>query len=396
VNADDGDDGWTATSGETVGSLCANAANKAACLEKVNGFRVLPPTREECNALYGTVAAYPGLTCTTSYILYTRGDTIGVARSHDETRALVAPFDTLAEALWAVSNAGYSTACGQTGPNADPESQVRRADDGGFDLKVLQFTNCGDTTFAVTVHVDPTGKLTELSRENLNKKPSCAVAGRRPDGICLDPVADASADPAGEHFGVMAMLEGASVVAFRRLHRQLASHGAPRELLDRVRKAVKDEIRHARRATVLAKKYGVAPPLPRIGPSLHEPSLMTIALENAREGCVRETYGALVAHLQHRRAGDADVRSAMAAVAEEETEHAALSWDIAAWIEPQLEAQDRARLARERRDAVDALARELREDAPDARVCSVSGVPTAKEALGLLRALEPILLAEAA
>ena len=131
----------------------------------------------------------------------------------------------------------------------------------------------------------------------------------------------------------MASLEAASVTAFRRLHRQLEAFGAPRELLARVRKAAKDEIRHARTTGALARKYGATPRAPRIAPTSESPSLFAVALENAREGCVRETYGALVAHLQTTRAADPEVRACMAVIADEETEHAALSWDVAAWLE---------------------------------------------------------------
>ena len=190
----------------------------------------------------------------------------------------------------------------------------------------------------------------------------------------------------------MATLEAASVTAFRRLHRQLAAYGAPRELLARIRTAARDEIRHARATTALARKYGVTPAAPHIDAEGAAPSLLAIAIENAREGCVRETYGALVAQRQMKRAEDDDVREVMIAIADEETEHAALSWDIAAWIGTQLAETDRARLVAERREAFTMLAIELTSGV-DADVQKVSGVPNSREALRMLEGLGPMMLA---
>ncbi|MBX3230723.1 MAG: hypothetical protein KIT84_00790 [Labilithrix sp.] len=386
---DDGDDLWTSTQGDAAGSLCATASDKAACLDKVANYRVLPPTRAECNAQYGSVAPYDGRTCTASYVLYTRGDEIGVARSQGEQRALAAPFDTLEEARWAATTAGYSIVCGQgSAPKPVPDSEFRVAAGGGFDMKVREEKNCGKTTYDVTIHVDANGNVTELSRTDLGEEPSCMVAGRRPEGLCLDREPRGGVGP---HFAAMATLEAASVVAFRRLHRQLAARGAPGELLARVRRAARDEVRHARRAAALARKYGVTPRRPEILPA-SVPTLLEIALENAREGCVRETYGALVAHLQVERAADPDVRAAMAAIAGEETAHAALSWDVAAWIEPQLTAAERARVAAERQDAFTTLARELAV-AVEPSVRRAAGVPAPDEAARMLDGLAPLMLA---
>jgi hypothetical protein len=95
----------------------------------------------------------------------------------------------------------------------------------------------------------------------------------------------------------------------------------------------------------------------------------------------------LVAHLSCARAADEDVRASMLAIATEETEHAALSWDIAAWLESRLGEEDRTRLAEVRREAVLELARELA--APlDRRVRAAAGLPDVAEALQMLARLE--------
>jgi hypothetical protein len=65
-------------------------------------------------------------------------------------------------------------------------------------------------------------------------------------------------------------------------------------------------------------------------------SLLEVARENAAEGCVRETFGALVATWQARTAADPLVRATMAGIAVDESRHAALSWAIDGWARSRL------------------------------------------------------------
>ena len=378
-------DAWAATSGPPVGELCGKAADKAACLAKVDGYRVLPTARAACAASYPT-GQYGVTDCALSYILYTRGDAIGVARNVEETKALIGTFDTVDEALWLAANQGYVPNC-----SGQDTSEYRTTADGGFDLGLYKGGGCGPEE-KVRVHVDPLGVLTVLSTESIPTGP-CAI-GRRPQGLALDLGRSSDPNAVGRHFAAMAMLETASVTAFRRLQRQLAAHGAPLALLQRIRTAVRDEIRHARATTALARKHGVVPASPVIARGDESPSLLAIALENAREGCVRETYGALVAHYQRTHARDADVRGVMDAIADEETEHAALSWDIAAWIEAQLDEDACAQLAAERRAAFATLARELAAPV-DPELRAISGMPGPEAAVALLEGLAPVMLAAA-
>ncbi|MEO6418715.1 MAG: ferritin-like domain-containing protein [Polyangiaceae bacterium] len=383
-------DHWQGTSYEVTGMLCAKATNGPACNEKVQGYRVLPNTEAACEAAY-SAGSYARVGCMTEYILYTRGDEIAVARTNEEITALIGTFDTPEEALWAAKAAGYQTSCGE-GAQGIPDSQYRTTTDGGYDLKLVKYDNCGETGLGVTLHVDYAGVVTVTSSSVLPARPPCAVAGRRPEGLRMDRLATRGAGPIGEHFASVAILEAASVTAFRRLHRELAACGAPRALLDRIRVAARDEVRHARAITALAEKYGVTPAPPEVTPPEGLRTLFEIALENAREGCVRETYGALVAHLQASQADDADVRDAMSVIANEETEHAALSWDIAAWMETQLGETERAALVEERRAAVATLAHDLEREG-DAAALAASGMPSASLALLMLSALTPELLA---
>ena len=382
---EDPDDLWAAVDTETVGTPCATASDRAACAAKVAGFRFLPPTREACTAQFG--GGYRGKACGVTYVLYTRGDEIGVAQSDGEVAALMGTFDTLHEALWAARKVGRPS-CGST---RSPDSTYRRLEDGSWQMKLLE-DNCGLRNYEVSVLVDPSGKVTVLNKEDVGEGGGCPVAGRRPDGLCWAPRDGEGAGAVGEHLAKMAVLEAASVVAFRQLRRELAAFGAPRELLDRIREAAGDEVRHARATKSLAQKYGVTPGRPEIGAPSGERSLLTIALENAREGCVRETYGALMAHVQAARAEDADVRACMRTIAEEETRHAALSLDIAAWVEARLDAEGRRAVDAARADAVSELARELSRPVDDDLIAAC-GIPDHLDALELLTSLAPTMLA---
>lgn len=195
---------------------------------------------------------------------------------------------------------------------------------------------------------------------------ACGV-GRLPDGT----VTCGRGDTIGERLAMQSYYEAASVVAFARLADVLVREGAPSDLVRRVRCAAEEERRHARLFAELARARGAEPALPSIGPN--ETSLFALALENAREGLVRETYGAVVALHQGEHAVDPELRRAFAAIATDEIAHAELSWDLAGWFETRLPAAEREAVEAARQDAMatlrDAATRE--HDALDAAL----GVP---------------------
>ncbi len=138
----------------------------------------------------------------------------------------------------------------------------------------------------------------------------------------------------GRYLAHAAHLEAASVHAFSQLAAQLEAWGAPVDLVSRARRAMADEVQHAREVARLAKALGHTP-----APALREPietDLLTVAIHNATEGCVSETWAALEAHLIAGKAADAAIREVFAQIAEDETRHAQLSWDLHAWLCAQL------------------------------------------------------------
>jgi hypothetical protein len=208
--------------------------------------------------------------------------------------------------------------------------------------------------------------------------------GRAPAGY-VGP-SDARGTGVADHFARMAALEGASVIAFRVLARELTIHRAPASLGEACRRAARDEIRHARGAGALARRYGGTPSFGRVRPQGAR-SLEAIAIENAVEGCARETFAALVASWQSRHASDPVVRAVMKRIARDETRHAALSWAIDGWARRRLSHRQRARLDAARAEACHALvlARAMRE--PPASAERI-GLPSKEQAQVLARWLE--------
>jgi hypothetical protein len=189
------------------------------------------------------------------------------------------------------------------------------------------------------------------------------VCGRRPAGLAPTR-APAGRTDVGAWLARAATLEAASVPAFQRLARELAAHGAPARLIAAARGAAREEARHFALMRRLARAHGSEPRRPRVR-ALPVRPLLALARENAREGCVRETFGAMVAAHQATHARDAAVRGAMAAIAVDEARHAQLAWEVDAWARATLPRDEARAVARARRTAATRLLRDLdREDLP--------------------------------
>ena len=213
------------------------------------------------------------------------------------------------------------------------------------------------------------------------------LVGRRPPG--LRPRGESlRARSVGAWFARMAELEAASVDAFRILRAELAANKAPRRLIIQAREAEHDEIHHAQVAHRLARRFGAAPRRPLVCEYTLQP-LEAMALENVVEGCVRETFGALVAKWQSCAADEADVRQAMRRIAVDETRHAALAWRVASWLQPKLRPEARTDIRRAKRSAIRELYAQLREPSNDLR--RMAGLPTVMQGRALLMALEDVV-----
>jgi hypothetical protein len=318
---------------ESFGTPCGGATEPATCTAALDALPVDPVFFNGGAGELGG-ASYQ--------LVWTRGNEAGVIGTRDELLAFLGTIDSAQDAaLVARFVESHSLTCNV------PSAQTTAA---GVEVLTRTGFACGEGT-AEREHIlliAPDGTATVRETVIIEVGSPGCVIGRLTSGLSLD--VPASREGLGAYFAEMAHLEAAAVLAFERLSDELEALGAPRDLIERARTSADDETRHARDIGELARRFGgEAPATPR-GDALPLRGALEMALENAQEGCVRETYGALVATHQALTADDARIREMLGRIAMDETRHAALSWDLAAWFDTQLEAGDRLRVrdARER------------------------------------------------
>ena len=158
-------------------------------------------------------------------------------------------------------------------------------------------------------------------------------------------------DKMAEHFARLAHLEAASVPAFGRLVDELTSHGADARLIASARRAILDEQRHFAMMSDIAHRLGARVPAVEVEP-FRERSLVEMAIENAVEGCVRESAGVIAALQQAKASPDRQLASMLTSIAIDEQRHADLAWAVHAWLSPRLTASERARVRLAMREAL--------------------------------------------
>jgi hypothetical protein len=240
--------------------------------------------------------------------------TTSIARASDMNQASWDLCASGGDCTIACVDAAYATGMFPFTSGANPFLSVatcQRIEDGG----VGDANGSAGADATLTLHV--TGTATS------------GCTGRRPEGlgrVC----APARGTAAGRWLAQAAALEAASVPAFRRLARELVAHGAPARLVRAARAAAAEEVRHTFLMTRAARARGATPRFARVAPMGVRP-LLAVAVENAREGCVRETLGALTAVHQAARAGDPSLRAGFREIARDESRHARLAWEVDAW-----------------------------------------------------------------
>ncbi|MGZ5970553.1 MAG: ferritin-like domain-containing protein [Polyangiales bacterium] len=347
------------------GTVCATATDKAKCVASMSSL----------HSSAGWSSGSGGDVFALSYLAVTVKDDQIVYGSVSDLVKFLGPIDTANEAALIATTKGHQILC-QT------HNAKKTAD--GYQVLTRTGTGCGqgDDVRKNLVLVKPDGSSTVVSSVvTKTGDPNCAI-GRRPEGLAR---LRARRDGAGDFLARIARLEAASVPAFGRFVRELRAHRAPRALVARAVRARRDEVRHARVMTRLAEKYGASVPSAEIG-ALPVRALEAVALDNAIEGCVRETYGALVASFQAQHASDPEIAAAMRTIARDETAHAALSWDFAKWATARLDEESRARVEAARTRALGELEAEL-ETEPPAEAVSIAGFPTRAQAKALFTAL---------
>jgi hypothetical protein len=190
----------------------------------------------------------------------------------------------------------------------------------------------------------------------------------------------------GEYFARLAELEEASSQAFHLLSAELTEHGAPAALVRATKRASREEARHVELVSGLARKHGATVTLPTIERAPPR-DLEALAIDNAMEGCVRETYLSLVAARQAETAEDLTIRAALKSIARDESEHAALSWTLAGWLEPRMRGEARRRYSHGARIAIQALRSEAYAPYAEA-LRRITGLPSVRDALALIDSLD--------
>ncbi|NOK36157.1 ferritin-like domain-containing protein [Corallococcus exercitus] len=360
----------------SIGEACATATNVSACQTSLAEARSSDGFNDAC------IQA-----CSKYFLATTRGDEVKTWSTLESLQQLIGTVDTAQDAALLTFAAGYSLSCDTLERGA-----VKRNKDGSFNVVGTKGFACGEgsdlTQHVVRVSAD--GKLNEVEDHVLEKGTGSCAVGRRPVGL-QGAVAGGCEDALGHYFAQTAHLEAASIHAFLRLREELALHGAEASLQDAALASAVDEVLHTEMTGRLARRFGATPPPPSVSAVPPRP-LDAVALDNAVEGCVRETYGALVAHHQALHARDAEVREAMVRIAEDETRHAGLSWDIDRWVRSRLSAPEQESLREAQKRAVALLRAEVALPL-DAALVTEAGLPTPEVALALLDTLEQELWA---
>ncbi|MDP3277840.1 MAG: hypothetical protein Q8Q09_21835 [Deltaproteobacteria bacterium] len=200
----------------------------------------------------------------------------------------------------------------------------------------------------------------------------CGV-GRLTEGLETTGMAN---DPksAGDWLADGAAYEAIAAIAFERLGAELQRFGAPSDLIARAQRAAQDERRHASVMAALAAGEGRE----SAAVTSHEipaRTLADIAIENAGEGCVRETLGAVIMAYQAQHAGGASMREALAQIAREEAEHAQWSWDLDAWARTQLSSEVIDQMDRARSETLASLRDVLTAREPSESLRQTVGMP---------------------
>jgi rubrerythrin len=358
-----------------TGVACATARDAATCKEKVAHH---PASLQW---------SYCVQLCSETSVVTTSGDQVRRWVGEEELARLLRPIDTIDEVRLLVDQAGYSLACN------DPErGNVQQVDD-GFIVTATQMTAfCAPViTTRFTLHVSRSGAIQVLSREDIERDENICV-GRIPEGLASRP-RDRGASGLGDWLARCAHLEAASISAFERLAAELEAYGAPASLLAEARRAAEDEVRHATTVGALARARGGEPVEARVrGGDLR--SLEAVALENAVEGCVRETFGALVGAYQAEHAEDPEIGAAMRGIAEDEARHAALSWKVHAWAMERLGPEERARIGGAQADALARLGAGGARH-PEPEIERAAGLPPPERAARMVDVLRQGLQARA-
>jgi hypothetical protein len=349
------------------GAACADMASSSACQQQVKTLADQLCAQLPCQIAIVSEAGMHSRMDTRAELLRRFGD-----------------IDSAAEVVLLAAFDGHKVCPGMRSDPLAIGGEVRSTP-AGFELRTT-WEECGQPLQRALLSVDAAGKLVLVSKEIL-RPGNCAI-GRRPPGLCPERDGPARSET-GAYLARVAQLEHASIYAFYQLIQELRAHQAPEELRLMALDAMLDEVRHARDMRTLARDFGAETVWAQVKQTALR-SLLEIAIDNAREGCVRETFGALLATYQAECAQDGRVQRAMAQIAEDETRHAMLSWKLKAWFSSLLSERERAQVSEAEAQAQAELASELEVELPES-LRRALGLPSADVAAVLFKRLSRAL-----
>jgi hypothetical protein len=244
--------------------------------------------------------------------------------------------------VMAVSGSGNTGGTGDTGSTLDTrawdkldsDAQCRVACASATDILGIHLRTDPDYYHtSITIHTceltiptaDGDGSLSCTATTTFYPPHQARCEGRRPLGWQADDSPIASVQ---QQLDSTAVMELVSITAFLELAVQLEARGAPLELVARCRAAARDERRHVE----LLVSLGADRPSTTVEPAAAMTSLLEIALHNAVEGCVNETWAALRVRHQAEHAPLPSMRSALRRIAVDEARHAQLAWELHDWF----------------------------------------------------------------
>lgn len=217
----------------------------------------------------------------------------------------------------------------------------------------------------------------------------CGV-GRFTDGLGFDACERDDSHTFAGWLARGATVERIAAAAFDRLADELASMGAPEFIVREARESAEHERAHFDALASFARREGAEPVIAEPQPFAAR-TLADIAIENAGEGCVRETLGAVMMAYQSRNAEDPALRAALEKIADEESQHSAWSWALDQWARSVLDAETVARMDATRARAIAELSRDLCGADPSPELAQRAGMPSASAVRAMIRELDASL-----
>ncbi len=305
------------------------------------------------------------------FFVTTIADRILLLTTQENLSLAFGPIDTPAEAQFVCRALGF------------PCDELPKKSGANFTAQGSRMvSDCPITTATVAITITPDAAVTE---KELSRTESNSCIGRIPEGfVGFSPTSTHDNDVAA-FLSLNCQLECAAVTAFEIIAAELQAFNAPPDLIHRALAAALDEIEHTNLTLAQALRHGGSPQAPQIEPRPLR-NLYDFALDNATEGCVRETFGVAFARFQAATAQDPALAALSARIADDESRHAQLSWDIAAWCAPQLSPSQRLTLLSAQRTAIsNLLASAGSNHTPSLGL--IAGVPSPDAARALINAL---------